>query len=264
MRLKGKIAIVVGAGQTPGETIGNGKATALLFAREGAKVLLVDRDLERAQATEAEIRKEGGEAAAFQADITVEAQAKSIMDECVRRWGRIDVLHNNVGIGVREPAARQMDEEVWDRIMQVNLKAMMFCCKHAVPVMRTQKDGCIINVSSIASVCWDSPVAYKTSKAGVNALTQSVALHNAPYGVRCNAILPGKVDTPMAIESYVVARNVTREELRRERDEHIPLRAKMGTAWDIAWGAVYLASDEARFVTGVLLPIDGGESARVG
>ena len=264
MRLKDKIAIVVGAGQTPGETIGNGKATALLFAREGAKVLLVDRELERAQATEAEIRKEGGEAVAFQADVTDEAQAKAIMDACVQRWGRIDVLHNNVGIGVREPAARQMDEEVWDRIMQVNLKAMMFCCKHVLPIMRAQKDGSIINVSSIASVCWDSPVAYKTSKAGVNALTQSVALHNAPYGVRCNAILPGKIDTPMAIESYVVARNVSREELRRERDEHIPLRGKMGVAWDVAWGAVYLASDESRFVTGVLLPIDGGESARVG
>jgi len=264
MRLKGKIACVVGAGQTPGETIGNGKATSILFAREGATVLLVDRELDRAKAVEEEIRKEGGKAHSFQADITVEAEVKGMIAHCVKTLGRIDVLHNNVGIGVREPHSQQMDEEVWDRIMKVNVKGMMFCCKHGVEPMRAQKDGSIINVSSIASLCWDSPVAYKTSKAGVNALTQFVALNNAEYGVRCNAILPGKVDTPMAIESYVVARNLTRDAIRRERDEHIPLRRKMGTAWDIAWGAVYLASDESRFMTGQLLAIDGGESARVG
>ena len=157
-----------------------------------------------------------------------------------------------------------MDEEVWDRIMRINLKAMMFCCKHAVPVMRAQKDGSIVNVSSIASVCWDSPVAYKTSKAGVVAMTEQIAYMYAADGIRANVILPGLMNTPMAVEARVAALGKTREQIIAERDAKVPLGRRMGTGWDVAYAALFLASDEARFITGVSLPVDGGSHVRVG
>jgi NAD(P)-dependent dehydrogenase (short-subunit alcohol dehydrogenase family) len=263
-RLHGKIAIVIGAGQTPGDTIGNGRATAVLFAREGAQVIAVDRRLEAAEETVAQIHDEDGEAEAVCADATREADCAALIADCVRRYGRIDVLHNNVGIGGGDAGPTHVTEEVWDRILGVNLKSVVFPCKAAVPVMREQKGGAITNVSSIAAVCSTSGVAYKTSKAGINAYTQALALGNAKYGIRANVIMPGLMETPMAIEGISAALGIPKQKLIEQRHAAVPLGARMGTAWDVAWAAVYLASDEARFVTGVALPVDGGQSARIG
>jgi NAD(P)-dependent dehydrogenase (short-subunit alcohol dehydrogenase family) len=263
-RLAGKVAIVVGAGQTPGDTIGNGRATAILFAREGARVLAVDRRQASAEETVAMIAGEGGRAGVFEADATREDDCRAMMRACLDAFGRIDVLHNNVGIGGGDAGPAHVTEEAWDEILRVNLKSVMLPCKHVLPVMREQRGGAITNVSSVAAVCSTGIVAYKTSKAGVNAYTQSLAIGNAKYGIRANVIMPGLMNTPMAIEGISQALGVPKDELKRRRDAQVPLRAKMGTAWDVAWAAVYLASDEAAFVTGVALPVDGGQSARVG
>jgi len=262
-RLAGKTALVAGGGQTPGETLGNGRATAVLFAREGARVLVVDRDRARAEETVAEILDAGGEAHPLVADVSREADCEAMIARAVERFGRLDVLHNNVGIGAADTGPAHMREEVWDRIQEVNVKSVMFACKHALPVMREQRAGVITNISSVAAVCSVGIVAYKASKAAVNAYTQSLAIGNARYGIRANVIMPGLMNTPMAIEGYVAAGR-DREELIRERDRNVPLAGGMGDAWDVAWAAVYLASDEARFVTGVMLPVDGGQSARIG
>jgi NAD(P)-dependent dehydrogenase (short-subunit alcohol dehydrogenase family) len=264
MRLEGKTAIVVGAGQTPGETIGNGRATAILFAREGAKVLLVDRNRESAEETQSMIEKEGGTAKAFEADVTLEAECAALVDACRDAYGRVDILHNNVGIAAGDAGPTHLKEENWQRILDVNLTSVYLTCKHALPVMREQGSGAIINISSIAAVCSVGMLAYKTSKAGVNALTHSLALGNARYGIRVNAIMPGLMNTPMAIEQISVIRGIDRQQLIQERDAQVPLGAKMGTAWDIAHAALFLASDEAKFITGVVLPVDGGQSARIG
>ena len=263
-RLADKVAIVVGGGQTPGETIGNGRATAVLFAREGARILVVDRSLAAAQETVAEIESEGGVAVAHEADATSESACIALIARGVELYGRIDVLHNNVGIGGGDSGPAHLDEDAWDRILQVNLKSVILPCKHVLPVMRRQRSGAIVNVSSIAAVCATPIVAYKVSKAGINAYTQSLAVGNAKHGIRANVIMPGLMNTPMAIEGISQALGIAREDLIRQRDAQVPLRGKMGTAWDVAYAALFLASDEARFITGVLLPVDGGQSARVG
>jgi len=263
-RLADKVTIVVGGGQTPGETIGNGRATAVLFAREGAKVLVVDRSLAAAQETAAQIESEGGVAVAHEADATSESACIALIARGVELYGRIDVLHNNVGIGGGDSGPAHLDEDAWDRILQVNLKSVILPCKHVLPVMRRQRSGAIVNVSSIAAVCATPIVAYKVSKAGINAYTQSLAVGNAKHGIRANVIMPGLMNTPMAIEGISQALGIAREDLIRQRDAQVPLRGKMGTAWDVAYAALFLASDEARFITGVLLPVDGGQSARVG
>src|SRR2546427_6574510 len=182
MRLEGKTAIIVGAGQTPGETIGNGRATAVLFAREGARVIAVDRRIDSAEETVAMIRGESGQADAACADATREADCAALVADCVKRYGRIDVLHNNVGIGSGDAGPAHVTEEAWDRILGVNLKSVIFPCKCVLPVMREQRGGAITNVSSIAAVCAMPTVAYKTSKAGINAYTHTLALGNAKYG----------------------------------------------------------------------------------
>ncbi len=263
-RLADKVAVVVGAGQTPGDTIGNGRATAVLFAREGAQVVAVDRRLDSAQETVKMIEAEGGRAQAFEADATREADCSALVAGCVESWGRIDVLHNNVGIGGGDAGPAHVDEEAWDHIMAVNLKSVVLPCKHVLPVMRRQGSGVITNVSSVAAVCSTGIVAYKTSKAGVNAYTQSLAIGNARYGIRANVIMPGLMNTPMAIEGISKHAGIPKDELIRRRDAQVPLGATMGTAWDVAYAALFLASDEARFITGVALPVDGGQSARVG
>ena len=263
-RLADKVAIVVGGGQTPGETIGNGRATAVLFAREGAQVLVVDRSLAAAQQTVAQIEGEGGSALAHEADATREDACAALIARAVELWGRIDVLHNNVGIGGGDAGPAHLDQAAWDQILQVNLKSVILPCKHVLPVMRRQQSGAIVNVSSIAAVCATPIVAYKVSKAGINAYTQSLAVGNAKHGIRANVIMPGLMNTPMAIEGISRALGIAREDLIRRRDAQVPLRGKMGSAWDVAYAAPFLASDEARFITGVALPVDGGQSARVG
>jgi NAD(P)-dependent dehydrogenase (short-subunit alcohol dehydrogenase family) len=268
MRLEGKVAIVVGAGQTPGETIGNGRATSILFAREGAKVLAVDRNRESAEETAELVRKEGGACRPLQADVTREDDCKALVEACVAEFGRVDVLHNNVGIGTGDNSVDQLTEEAWDGIYSVNVKSVFLACKYAIPVMREQRSGVVLNVSSIASICATPQsaylTAYKSSKAAVNALTQGLAMANASYGIRVNAILPGLMNTPMAIESISKRLGIDKADLIRARDAVVPLGAKMGTAWDVAHAALFLASDEAKFITGVLLPVDGGQSSRIG
>lgn len=264
MRLENKVAIVVGAGQTPGDTIGNGRATAILFAREGARVVLVDSNYESALETQAMIEAEGGTCFSIKADVTLDEDCKAFVDAAVATYGKIDVLHNNVGIGGGDDEILRLTAESWDRIMSVNLKGMFLSTRSALPVMREQRSGSIINISSIAAICSTSIVAYKTSKAGVNALTHQIALENAKYNIRANAIMPGLMNTPMAIEGISKSRGVPREDLIRQRDASVPLGSKMGTAWDVAYAALFLASDEAKFITGVTLPVDGGQSARIG
>lgn len=263
-RMRDKVAIVAGAGQTPGDTIGNGRATATVFAREGASVVCVDRDVERAKETEVAIRDEGGEATALGADVTDAEECRAIVEGCMERYGRLDVLHNNVGIAAGDSSVGRIELGDWQRIHEVNVTATMLSIKAALPVMREQGSGAITNVSSVASIAAHPLVAYKVSKAGVNALTQQVAIANARHGIRCNCILPGLMNTPMAIEGISAARGVPKEDLIRERDAMVPLAGGMGSAWDIANAALFLASDEARFVTGVLLPVDGGQSIKVG
>jgi NAD(P)-dependent dehydrogenase (short-subunit alcohol dehydrogenase family) len=262
-RLADKIAIVVGAGQTPGQTIGNGRATAVRFAEEGATVLLVDRDADSAAETLAMVRERGGDGSVFQADITREDECQGFIAACVERYGRIDVLHNNVGIGRGDRGAASMTVEVWDRIFDTNLKGIMLSCKHALPVMRQQGGGVITNISSVAAVCAVGLVAYKTSKAALNAYTHALATGNAAHGIRANVIMPGLMNTPMAIEGNVAAGR-ERESVIRARNAQVPLGGRMGDAWDVANAALFLASDEARFITGVALPVDGGQSARIG
>jgi NAD(P)-dependent dehydrogenase (short-subunit alcohol dehydrogenase family) len=264
MRLDGKVAIVVGAGQTPGDTIGNGRATAILFAREGAKVLLVDRRLDSARETQEMIVAEGGEAAAIEADVTREDDCAAVASACVEQFGRIDVLHNNVGIATGDRGATHLELDAWNRILDVNLTAMFLMCKHSLPRMREQRSGSIINISSLASIASTGMLTYKVSKAGVNALTQQIAMGNARFGIRCNAILPGLMNTPMAIEGISSALGVAKEDLIRGRDSMVPLGGKMGTAWDVAHAALFLASDQAGFITGALLPVDGGQSLKIG
>ena len=263
-RLAGKVAIVVGAGQTPGDTIGNGRATAILFAREGAKVVCVDRDRDSAAGTVARIEAEGGTAIAVAADATDESASRSFIAEAVRRFGRLDILHNNVGTGSGDSTPSRIEVAGWDHVLGVNLKSAVLPCKAALPVMREQRSGSIVNVSSIAAVCSTPTVAYKASKAALNAYTQSLAIGNARYGIRANVIMPGLMNTPMAIEGLSAALGVDKATLIEQRNRMVPLGGRMGDAWDVAWAALYLASDEARFVTGVALPVDGGQSARIG
>ena len=265
-RLKDRVALVVGAGQSPGETMGNGRATALLFAREGAAVLALDRDLASAEETAAMIREEGGTASALQADVTDEAALAAAVEAALKAHGRIDVLHNNVGVslGGGDAPVLEITAEAFDRVTAINLRGMVIACKLVLPAMREQGGGAIVNISSI-SACADYPyIAYKTSKAGVVALTLQLALENAPHGIRANAILPGLMDTPMAVDTRARHTGKPRAEVAAERSARVPLRGGMGSAWDVAHAALFLASDEARFITGVALPVDGGALARMG
>lgn len=260
-RVEGKVAVIFGAGQTPGETVGNGRATAIVLAREGASVVCVDRDVASAEETVALITGEGGEARAIAADILSEADVKSALQAVVAAHGRIDILHNNVGasLALGDAPATELEETAFDRIYQVNLRGMWFACKHAIPVMRDQGSGSIVNISSMAVRHAYPYLGYKTTKAAVIALTENLAFANARYGIRANVILPGLMNTPMAIEPRVAA-GTPREQVIADRDRQVPLGRKMGTGWDIAYASLFLHSDEARFITGVSLPVDGGSS----
>jgi NAD(P)-dependent dehydrogenase (short-subunit alcohol dehydrogenase family) len=256
-RLQGKVAVIVGAGQLAGDTIGNGRAVAERFAQEGAALLLVDIDEAAAEVTRQAVAAYGQAASVLRADITREDDCRAIAQACLARHGRIDILHNNVGRSKGDRRTADMDAGMWDDIMAMNLKGMFMTCKHVLPHMVAQRSGCILNVSSTASLAARPTVTYKTSKGAVNAFTQHLAMENAAHGVRANAILPGLIDTPMAIERRAQERGVSRDVVRAEREALVPMQ-RMGTGWDVANAAVFLASDEARYVTGVLLPVDGG------
>ncbi|MFX1339827.1 MAG: SDR family NAD(P)-dependent oxidoreductase [Promethearchaeota archaeon] len=264
-RLKDKIAIVVGAGQQPGDTIGNGRATSILFAREGAKVMLVDKNLESAKETQSMIEKEGGETFAFEADIVREDDCRRMVEKCIEVYGRIDILINNVGVGEGDRNIVKISEDVWDRIFNTNLKGMVFTSRYVLPIMEKQGYGSVINISSVAAVCAPVPIpAYKISKSGVNSLTQLLAQQYAKKGVRINAIMPGLLNTPIAIEGMAKATGTSKEDIIKFRNRLVPLKGGMGDAWDTAYAALFLASDEAKFITGVILPVDGGQSSKVG
>ncbi len=247
-RLAGKTAIVTGAGSS-GPGVGNGKAASILFAREGASVLLVDKELERAQETQAAIEAEGGAASSFAADAASASDCEAMVRAAVDRYGRLDILHNNVGVSTRADVT-EVTEAQWDHIMSVNVKSIVLASRYAIPEMVKSGGGAIINVSSIAGLRANSSTPYTTSKAAVVGLTQSMAGDHGPDGVRVNCIAPGLVYTPM------VAPRMD-DDLRQIRKNAAPLRTE-GTAWDVAWAAVFLASDEARWITGVVLPVDAG------
>ena len=245
--------------------MGNGRATAIRFAQEGARLLLVDRDDSSVKETQDMVLDAGGTADVLVADIALPGSAATVAEQGAEILGRIDILHNNVGVGMGDSSPTRLTEDVWDRILDVNLKAMWLVCKHVIPIMRKQGSGSIVCVSSIAAICAAGHItAYKISKAGVNALVHQLAMTNAHHGIRVNGIMPGFIDTPMAVDAVAEALDVSREDLANLRAEMVPLEKRQGTAWDVANAALYLASDEAAFVTGALLPVDGGQSAKIG
>lgn len=247
-RLENKIAVVTGAGSR-GDVIGNGQAAAILFAQEGAEVLLADSDEERVRRTLDAIRSRGDSASVFIGDVTDAASCEAMIETAVERYGRLDILHNNVGIGGAGNVV-ETDPDVWDRVMEVNVKSMMLAGKYAVPRMAETGGGAIVNISSISAIRPRGLTAYTVSKGGVMALTWGMAIDHAKDGVRVNCILPGPVYSSMVAPNMTAARRETRR-------SSSPLGTE-GTPWDVAWAAVYLASDEAKWVTGVCIPVDGG------
>jgi NAD(P)-dependent dehydrogenase (short-subunit alcohol dehydrogenase family) len=266
MRLKSKIAVVIGAGQSPGEGLGNGRATCIRFAQEGAKILAVDNRMASAAETAEMTVKHGQECVPWEADVTREATLAAAIQEAQRRWGRIDVLHYNVGVSLSggDAPISEITEDAFDRVCAVNLRGAVMSCKHVLPIMRAQQSGVIITISSLAA--WENYpyVAYKASKAAMIAFTQQMAIQNAQFGIRANVILPGLMDTPMAVDTRARHTGRPRAEIAAARDAKVPLRGRMGTAWDVANAALFLASDEANFITGAALPVDGGALVRVG
>jgi NAD(P)-dependent dehydrogenase (short-subunit alcohol dehydrogenase family) len=259
-RLKDKIALIFGAGSI-GPGWGNGKATAVTFARQGAKVVCIDVGLKAAEETVDIIAGEGGTALALACDVTKSDQVKSAVDHTLAAFGRIDVLHNNVG-HAKMGGPVELTEAEWDREIDLNLKGVFLACKHVLPVMVAQKKGSIINTSSAAGlryVGYDY-ASYYTAKGGVNQLTVGLALQYASQGIRVNAICPGLMDTPMIYNQINVAYGKT-DEMVAKRHAACPT-GRMGTGWDVANAALYLASDEAEYINAVILPVDGGLTAR--
>ncbi|MBA4221951.1 MAG: 3-oxoacyl-ACP reductase [Methylobacterium sp.] len=270
-RLEGKVAIVAGAGSI-GPGWGNGKATATVFAREGAKVVCADRNLEAAQETASIIAGEGGEAFAIRTDVTSEDDLRALVEATLGRYGRIDVLDNNVGIA-EVGSVVDLPLETWERVFRVNLTGCFLAMKHVIPVMQRQfaqsgQGGSIINISSIASIRHTGvPYAsYGASKAAMNQLTRTTAAQYAPEKIRVNAVLPGLMKTPMVEHSAGLAQTYGKGDVAAmwaKRDSQVPM-GHMGEAWDVAWAALFLASDEARYVTGIELPVDGGVTLQYG
>jgi NAD(P)-dependent dehydrogenase (short-subunit alcohol dehydrogenase family) len=252
MRLKDKVAIVTGAGSIrPG--MGNGKATAILFAREGASVACVDRNLEAAEETVKIIKSEGGEATAMQADVTKESDARKLVEATTSRYGKLDVLFNNVG-GALGSTGLKVTVEDWDTTMDLNLKSVLLVCKYAVPEMIKNGGGTIVNNASMAAYHAHAMYAYSVSKAGVVALTRCLAAGLARHNIRVNCVAPGLMDTPM------VAPMMTEKRIRYV-EERVPLR-RHGTAEETAFTVLFLASPEASYITGQTIPVDGGLSAQ--
>jgi NAD(P)-dependent dehydrogenase (short-subunit alcohol dehydrogenase family) len=248
-RLAGKVALVTGAGSRAAG-VGNGKATSILFAREGAKVVCVDHILDRAAETVADIEKEGGTAVAVAADVTNRGDCEQMIGVAIEKYGRLDILHNNVGIGSRQ-GIREVTEDEWDRVMDVNLKSIIFSTQAAIPHMEAAGGGSIINIASIAALrhYYGIP-AYQTSKAGIIGLSLNLAGDLGEKKIRVNTICPGQVWTPMAASHMSPARRAVRQKSGFIQEE--------GTAWDIAWCAVFLASDESRWITAQVISVDAG------
>jgi NAD(P)-dependent dehydrogenase (short-subunit alcohol dehydrogenase family) len=258
-RLSGKVAIVTGAGSS-GPGWGNGKAISVLFAREGAKVFAVDVQRETVEVTRGIIAAEGGECVSHSADVSKSTEVKAFVQRCLETYGHIDILLNNVGI-LTVGGPEEISEELWDRHLDVNVKSMFLTCKYVLPIMQQQsRGGAIVNISSIASIRYTGypSVAYNASKGAVNQLTQNIAVQYAAKGIRANCVLPGLMNTPMVREPLQNAYGPGGvETMIRERDALVPL-GKMGDAWDVAFAALFLASDEAKYITGSQLVVDGG------
>ena len=261
-RVKGKVAIVTGAGSV-GPGMGNGKAAAILYAREGARVMLVDYDPVAAEETKDLIDKEGGDCTIFQADVSKSDDCKRMVEQCVRTYGSVDILHNNVGIEV-PGGITEISEEDWDRTMNVNLKSVFLTCRHALPYMEKQGRGSIVNISSINATRTLPALsgAYGASNAGIIALTREIAVEYAPKGIRANAILPGMMNTPFVVSALTGAWGGDVGEMMRLRDAACPMGTQ-GEAWDTAYAALFLASDEAKYVTGTTMVVDGGLTCAV-
>src|SRR5216684_953425 len=261
-RLEGKVAITTGAGSV-GPGWGNGRATAVRFAEEGAKIFAVDRDAERLRDTVERVKKAGGAIATHLCDVTRAGDVAAMVDACMKTYGRIDVLVNNVG-GSAAGGPVEMSEEVWDAQVDHNLKSVFLACKHALPVMERQGSGAIVNIASTSGLRWtgSAQVAYAATKAGVIQLSRVVAAQYAARGIRVNTVVPGQLHTPM-VEARLAKQRAGGdvEALLAQRQKRIPLAIE-GDGRDTANAALFLASDEARFVTGTEIIVDGGMTAR--
>jgi NAD(P)-dependent dehydrogenase (short-subunit alcohol dehydrogenase family) len=253
-RVEDKIAIVTGAGSTPGPGIGTGKATAVVLAREGARVLLVDLHPERADETRQMIEDEGGIARVFGADVTTASDCEAMVGAAVDAFGTVDILVNNVGLAAVGTVV-DLTEEQWDRALDINLRTAFLASKYAIPVMATQGRGAIVNVSSISALRGDGTAAYSAAKGGISALTVDMAYSHGRQGIRVNAIAPGHITTPMVLS---VSEAGPRTEFMNQMRAEAGLLGTPGTGWDVAWAAAFLASDEARWITGVTLPVESG------
>jgi NAD(P)-dependent dehydrogenase (short-subunit alcohol dehydrogenase family) len=261
-RLKDKVAIVTGAGAI-GPGWGNGKATAVHFAREGAKVFGVDINLEAAEETKGIIDGEGGECTVHRADVASADDVKAFVGRCSEVYGRIDVLHNNVGI-LEVGGPVETSEQSWERVVDVNLKSMFLTCKHVIPHMEKQGGGAIVNISSIAGIRWLGVpyISYAATKGAIRQLTQSVAIQYAKQNIRANTVLPGLMNTPLVakmLSDFYSDGDV--DEMIKIRDAQCPT-GKMGDAWDVAYASLFLASDEAKYITGTELVVDGGYTCK--
>lgn len=269
MRLAGKTVLIYGGGQAPSDDpnapMGNGRACALTYAREGAKVMVADRDLSAAQSVVDEITAAGGTAKAHKCDVLVEDDIAATLQATRTAWQTLDILHNNVGLSIEAGDApiTEIDADAFDHLMRLNLRAMVLAAKHALPHMREQRSGVILNISSIAATETYPWVGYKAAKAAIIALTEQQAIQNAEYGIRAVAIQPGMIDTVMAVDARAKAWNKPRADVAAERAARVPL-GRQGTAQDVANAALFLVSDEASFVSGVSLRVDGASGCRVG
>lgn len=262
-QLQGKVALIAGAGQTQGEGMGNGRATAIAFAREGAKLMLASRSAGSLEETLAQVRAEGGEAEMVTADLTNPDDCDAMVRTTLDRFGRVDVLHNNAAVGSHEGDTAKIDPEQWREVMDINLNGAVFASKAVLPAMRAQGGGCITHVGSIAAVAMYPILAYKASKAALNEFTRWLAFENARHNIRANVLQLGLMDTPLAIEGYHRASGTPRDELRDQRSRTVPMQ-RMGTAWEAASVAVFLASDAASYVSGAILPVDGALTTKIG
>jgi NAD(P)-dependent dehydrogenase (short-subunit alcohol dehydrogenase family) len=263
-RLNGKVAIVSGAGAVPGpedrEPIGNGKAAAIVYAREGAAVMAVDLKTEAAEDAKRMIEEEGGTCSIFQADVSRAQDCQAMVEQCLKTYDRIDILHNNVGIGARKPGGiLEVEEEDWDLVMNVNVKSMFHTSRAVLPQMLKQGTGSILNISSVGSVLHAYPklFIYTISKAAVNTLTRCLAFELADKGIRVNCIMPGMIDSPIIYKEIMRLYDGDIERMRKDRNERVPMK-RMGEPWDIAYASLFLVSDEAKYITGQILSVDGG------
>jgi NAD(P)-dependent dehydrogenase (short-subunit alcohol dehydrogenase family) len=253
-RVEGKVAIVTGAGSTPGPGIGTGKATAVVLAREGASVLCVDMYKERAEETRAMIEAEGGRAKVFAGDMTRASDCQAMVKEAIEHFGTVDILVNNIGRAALGTVVNTTEED-WNKSLDINLRTAFLASKYAVPVMAEKGAGSVVNISSISAVRGDGTAAYSAAKGAMIALTIDMAYSHGRQGVRVNAIAPGHITTPMVMS---VSQPGPRAEFMNKLRNEAGLLGSPGTGWDVGWAACFLASDEARWITGVLLPVDSG------